>query len=186
MMPTFVIIASYHCFKRTYLKLKTFELSLICLSPSSLQDVSGRASELLIGKKPETWPLSKSTRIFAESFRVTIEGHISVCNFFGFPLLRSTIGWKSSVALQTIGRFSRTYYDCLRAFSRAWRRQRRGGSRGGFARGGCNPPLTSTWFLLFCLILPKIIINIVFFFNKVVSLPPFDCLSSYEKIINMK
>ena len=50
-MSIFVIIGNYHRFKRTYLKLKTFELSLICLSPSSLQDVSGRASELLIGKK---------------------------------------------------------------------------------------------------------------------------------------
>ena len=53
-----------------------------------------------------------------------------------------------------------------------------GGSRGGVV-GVATPPLSSIC-LVFCLILPKII-----FFYEVDSLPPFDRLSSYEKIINI-
>ena len=121
-----IVIGNCHCFKmkRTCLKVKTVELSLICLSLSSQQILGGRASELLIGQslKPD---LSAGALGFLPNLSESqSKGQVYVCNFFGFPLSRSTIGWKSSVALWTIEGFSGTYYDHLRTFSRSWRRQR--------------------------------------------------------------
>ena len=59
---------------------------------------------------------------------------------------------------------------------KAVERRFRGASRRG-VEGIATPPLSSIR-LVFCLNRPKIIKN---FFFKVDSLPPFDCLSSYEK-----
>ena len=62
---------------------------------------------------------------------------------------------------------------------KAVERRFRGASRRGVEGIATPPPPLSSIRLVFCLNLPKIIKN---FFFKVDSLPPFDCLSSYEKI----
>ena len=115
-----IVIGNCHCFKvkRTCLKVKTVELSLICLSLSSQQILGGRASELLIGQS-----LKPDLSAGALGFLPNLSESQSKGQVFGFPLSRSTIGRKSSVALQTIEGFSRTYNDYLRTFSRSWRRQ---------------------------------------------------------------
>ena len=59
--------------------------------------------------------------------------------------------------------------------------QKIGGESRGKVEGGRNPPLSSIS-LGFCLTLPKKLKKIVLFYEAD-SLPPFDCLSSYEKIM---
>ena len=140
-MSIFVIIGNYHCFKRTYLK----------LSPTSLQNVSGRVSELLIGKKPETRPLSGGTRIFTGCFRVTIAAN----NDWLIIKCRIANDWTLE---QNLLRLLARAFPRLASATQWWIQ--------GRIWGAATP--VELHFLFF-FILPKILIKIVFFLQSCIT-----------------